>query len=146
MALNKYVQETQSLLIMDEAECVMHAVNQMILHQAGVVLVAGEDSILKGILTERDVMTRVTAMEKDPYKTPLCDIMTKEVIALGESSTLVEAMDIMRERRIRYAPVIRHDGTIAGMLSMRNFLYDTMLTLVEEVKSLEAYFNDALGG
>ena len=70
-----------------------------------------------GILSERDIMTRVMLERRDPATTVVKDVMTRDVIC-GESETSgEEAMAIMTDKRVRHLPVVR-DGLIEGMISI----------------------------
>lgn len=144
--LERYIQSREALLILEETDPVMKAVDKMISEEAGVVLIAENGGHLTGIMTERDVMTRITAPGLDPYMTPIGDVMTREVITLDKSAILDDAVAIMRDQWIRYLPIVAPQKEIVGMLSLRYFLHDTLLTLVEELRSLEGYLNDAPGG
>lgn len=146
MGIDRYIQHREDIIILKESDTAKKAIDMMIERESGAVLVAVEDYVLIGILTERDIMTRVTAKGLDPYMTPLSDVMTKGVETLSERDFLEDAIGIMRNRRIRHLPILNRDGHIMGMLSTRYFLHDTLMTLVEELNSLEAYLNDAPGG
>lgn len=47
-------------------------------------------------------------------------IMTKEVMAVTVGTAVPELERVMREKRIRHLPVIKSDGTLAGIISQRD--------------------------
>jgi CBS domain-containing protein len=49
------------------------------------------------------------------------DIMTREVVSVGELATLAEIAELMETRRIKRVPVV-HDGKIVGIVSRADLL------------------------
>src|SRR5215471_11464285 len=75
------------------------------------------------------------------------DVMTSPVETIHRDSTADEALKVMLEKHIRHLPVIDRDGTLCGMISMRNLLHDKVEELTDQLDSLEAYFTaDGFGG
>jgi CBS domain-containing protein len=70
-----------------------------------------------GIFTERDVLTRVVAAAKDPKKTIIRDVMTKNFESIKEDTSVEDAMQMMTELRVRHLPVLK-DGKLLGMISI----------------------------
>ncbi len=69
-----------------------------------------------GIFTERDVLRRVIARGLDPLTTPLGEVMTREIVVVGPSVTVGEAMAIVTAKRIRHLPVVEN-GKLLGLVS-----------------------------
>ena len=60
-----------------------------------VIIVEGEQPV--GILTEKDILSRVVSKGKD-FKTTLAkEVMTKPIITIETDHTISEALDILRE-------------------------------------------------
>lgn len=125
---------------------VAEAVERMIADKCGAVLISDDSKHLEGIFTERDLMTKVVGNGLDPDATFLEVVMNENPPSLSEGSSIAEAIDILRTRQIRHLPVLNEDRELVGMISLRHLLYDHIKDLVQEVHSLEAYFNDAPGG
>jgi CBS domain-containing protein len=96
---------------------VLAAIKHMNEHHVGALLVS-EAAKLVGIFTERDVLTRVAAMEKDLQKTTVGEVMTTEVIVCRAETELDEISQLMKDRRIRHVPIQKQDGDILGMVSI----------------------------
>ena len=62
-----------------------------------------------GIFTERDVLTRVVAAELNPKSTLISEVMTTELRAIPIDASIEDAMQIMKEHRIRHLPVFDGD-------------------------------------
>lgn len=79
------------------------------------VLEGGE---LIGILTERDLLTRVIAGRRDPAATLVRDVMTANVICCTRDSSLDELSDTMKAKKVRHLPVVDDDRKLIGMISI----------------------------
>ena len=99
-----------------EAACVMTKAN------CGSVLVIETGSTLLGIVTERDLMTRVLAKALDPATTPLSAVMTSRPHVIGPETKVADAVLIMIERGFRHLPVVGEGGHILGVFSARDAL------------------------
>ena len=75
-------------------------------------LIVTEGTRLVGIITERDILMKIVAKAKDPAKTKVSDIMTKEVIMISPDKDLEEAALVMVEKKIKKLPVLLYDKLI----------------------------------
>ena len=75
------------------------------------------DGQLLGIVTDRDLVTRVLAERKDPSQVKVGDIATKSPATVTPDMKLSEARDVMEEHRVRRLPVMKgHE--LVGILSL----------------------------
>lgn len=111
----------------------------------GSALVLGGDGALLGILTERDLMTRVVAKALDPAATPVSTVMTRNPICIPPETTVSDAIVIMIERGFRHLPVVRPGGKIVGVFSVRDALPREVGTAVS-LAEFNEQMNDAGGG
>ncbi len=144
MSLKPFLRNTE-LLMLTEDDTAWRAIEVMVEHRSGAVLI-GDTSDLRGIFSERDVMSRIVLPERDPRTTLLGEVMTSDIAVAPESAELNDAIRLMSERRIRHLPIIKSNGHIAGMISLRYLLHDRINELINEITSLEGYLNDAPGG
>ena len=79
MSLKRFIKQS-SIPYMSADEMVKEAIGRMIDSGSGVVLVTDAEGALKGIVSERDVMTRVAGEDRDPKTTTIATIMTTEVV------------------------------------------------------------------
>ncbi|MCA9283800.1 MAG: CBS domain-containing protein [Phycisphaerales bacterium] len=80
-------------------------------------VVVMDDGHLVGIFTERDVLRRIVAAQRDPGTTRLSEVMTAPVAVAAPYTLLDELRAVVRERRIRHVPVV--DGEhVLGMISI----------------------------
>ena len=74
-----------------------------------------------GIITERDIVTRVVAVGKDPEKTAVSEIATKPVITAPPTLDIREAMTLMARMNIRRLIVVENNAVI-GIVTYRDLL------------------------
>jgi CBS domain-containing protein len=103
---------------------VLEAAQLMNARGIGAVLVT-ENGILRGIFTERDVMRRIVAEQRDPALTPLADVMTTRLMTTRAETPVEECAAVMTTHRIRHLPVLGTSGlegvvTIGDVLAFQN--------------------------
>ena len=64
-----------------------------------------------GIVTERDILYRVIAENKNPNKTMVKEVMSSPVISIDEEATVRDTVTLMREKNIRRLIVSREART-----------------------------------
>jgi CBS domain-containing protein len=70
-----------------------------------------------GIFTERDVVKRVIAEDRDPLGTLVADVMTPKIVAVRPEDPIEVVEATMRRDRIRHVVVIG-DGGVVGVVSL----------------------------
>ena len=121
-----------------EAACVMTKAN------CGSVLIIDTSGTMLGIVTERDLMTRVLAKALNPATTLVSDVMTRNPHCVGPDMRVSDAVLIMIERGFRHLPVVSAAGKILGVFSVRDALPREVGTAVSMAEFHEQV-NDALG-
>lgn len=76
-----------------------------------------EGSTLVGIITERDLLSRVIVQRRDPVTTLVQHVMTAEVLCCEPDCSLDEVRLMMKSRRIRHVPVLEADELV-GLVSI----------------------------
>ena len=89
----------------------------MAVQDIGTLPVVKEDGTLVGILTDRDIVTRCTATNKDIYKTNVFECMTPNPVRTVSSAPIQDAMGLMAELGTRRLPVIEQDKLV-GIISL----------------------------
>lgn len=107
----------QQIHTVPQEATVLEATRLMNEHLIGAVLVL-EGGRMSGIFTERDVLRRVVAACRDPQKTSVGEVMTRQVICCRPDTSIDEARTLMKEQRIRRLPVVSPAGELAGLISI----------------------------
>ena len=97
----------------------------------GAVVITEEDRPI-GIVTDRDLVCRVMAPERDPLTVLAHDAMTPDPLTAQEGTPLTEAIEQMRARGIRRLPVVDEKGHLVNI----HTLDDILVVLGEEIASL----------
>lgn len=121
-----------------EAACVMTRAN------CGSVLIVDTPSNLLGIVTERDLMTRVLAKALNPQTTMVSDVMTRNPICVAPETLVADAVLIMIERGFRHLPIVGEGAKILGVFSVRDALPREIGNAVS-LAEFNEQVNDALG-
>ena len=94
---------------------VYDAVAHMDAERIGALVVTDGERVV-GILTERDVLTRVIARELDPHATAVGEVMTRHPITISTSTTVAEALQLAVEHDCHHLPVVDSNG-LRGLIS-----------------------------
>jgi len=97
--MNKDVKTTEPKVTVQEAA------EEMSRYGIGCLLVVKNKKLI-GIITERDIMKKVVAEDKQPSKTLVENIMTKDVILISPDMEIEEAAELMMKHNIKKLPVI----------------------------------------
>jgi CBS domain-containing protein len=120
------------------AACAMTRAN------CGSVLIIDSAGTMQGILTERDLMTRVLARSLDANTTQVTQVMTRNPQCVAPETKVADAVLIMIERGFRHLPIVEAGGRVIGVFSARDALPREMDTAVD-LAAFNEQVNDALG-
>ncbi len=95
---------------------IFQAVEKMSLHHIGALLVEVGGPLV-GIISERDIMTRVILAKRDPATTLVKEVMTRDVLCVEPSTRAREAMALMTEHRCRHLPLVA-GGRVVGIIAI----------------------------
>ena len=91
-----------------------------------------------GIVTDRDIVVEVSALDLDPKVMTVGDIASPRLVTVSEGEGLQETLAIMCSECIRRLPVVDDVGNLTGILSYD----DLLITLTRQL----AEAADRLGG
>ena len=132
------------VLSLGPSATVHEAASVMTKANCGSVLIIDAAGVLLGIVTERDLMTRVLARAMDPAKTLVSEIMTRHPRCVLPDMKVADAVLIMIERGFRHLPIVTGAGKILGVFSARDALPREVNTAVS-LAEFNDQVNDALG-
>ncbi|HET6373837.1 MAG TPA: CBS domain-containing protein [Candidatus Polarisedimenticolia bacterium] len=76
-----------------------------------------ENRRLVGIVTDRDLAIRVVAVGRDPKKTRVEEVMTRDVVTCRSQEDLEKALEAMTSNQLRRIPVVDEHDQIVGMIA-----------------------------
>ncbi len=122
---------------LESGSTVYEAVETMCEKKIGAVLVT-HGGVPIGILSERDVLTRVLLQHRDPTEITVGTAMTREVVCVELDTRPDEILEIMTRRRLRHIPVL-NEGHVVGMVSIGDLVHWTLQTRDNEIRELREY-------
>ena len=118
---------------------VFEALGVMSEKNIGAILII-ENSVLMGILSERDYARKIALKAKSSKKTLVSEIMVKEVVTVKSSDSLDYCMELMDTKRVRHLPV-SENGTIIGIISISDVVKAIIEVQKETIKYLDSYIS-----
>ena len=147
MKLKKLLEKKSKVLIkINSNKSISEAVELLKKHKIGLLLVMNDDKKLVGLISERDILYKCMASEKDKSKSKISEIMTgKDDLIIGTSDdTLSYAMRVMINKKIRHLPIVNNENVI-GLLSIGDLLKEILDESENEVKLLREYVTNPYG-
>ncbi|MBS7659914.1 MAG: CBS domain-containing protein [Candidatus Bathyarchaeia archaeon] len=101
-------------------------------HGLGCIIVTGKDGKPIGIITERDLVSRVLAKNVRPDSIKAKDVMTAPLITIEPDATINEAAKKMSKLNIRRLGVM-YKGELIGLISSKDIV-NVMPELIETIE------------
>ena len=83
----------------------------------GMLPVCASDGSLRGIVTDRDLVVRCLALDKDPKNTKISSIMTERIAQVRPGDDVEQLETCLCENQVRRLPVTEN-GKLVGMVSL----------------------------
>ncbi len=98
-------------------ETVQRAAQLMRQQNVGPIPVCDQSKRCVGIITDRDIAVKVVAEGRDPVRTPVSEIMTREVFSCRPADDVQAAIETMERQQVRRIPVVDDNGRVLGIIS-----------------------------
>lgn len=72
---------------------------------------------LVGVVTDRDIVCRAVAEDRNPAEVQVSEIMSTPVVSVSEDAGLQECEEKMAQHQIRRIPVLDSEGRISGIVA-----------------------------
>ncbi|XP_073277813.1 CBS domain-containing protein CBSCBSPB3-like isoform X2 [Primulina huaijiensis] len=112
-------------LTIPEGTTVSDACRRMAARRVDAVLLTDANALLSGIVTDKDIATRVIAEELRPEQTIISKVMTRNPIFVNSDSLAIEALQKMVQGKFRHLPVVEN-GEVIALLDITKCLYDAI--------------------
>ncbi|TXS38430.1 CBS domain-containing protein [Streptomyces sp. OR43] len=97
-------------------DSILSAAHRMAELGVGALPVCGKVERLKGVVTDRDIVVKVLAADKDPARTTAGELAQGEAVTIGADDEAQEILRTMSTHKVRRLPVI--DGhVLVGMVA-----------------------------
>ncbi|WP_449538020.1 DUF294 nucleotidyltransferase-like domain-containing protein [Ferdinandcohnia sp. Marseille-Q9671] len=132
---------TKNIISVDSAATICQAATIMSDHRTSSVLVM-ENKMLKGIITDSDLVTRVIVKGKDPDDL-VTDIMTENPLTISRDMYCYEAISIFVLQGVKHLPVVEN-GRAIGIITLSDVLRKNNDNMMKVIKSIEFATEDNL--
>jgi CBS domain-containing protein len=99
-----------------------------------------DDEKLVGMITDRDITTRVVAEAADPTSTSVEDVYSRDLVSVEPDEDLDEALQLMARHQVRRLPVVEN-GRLVGIVAQADIALkdnDKTAQLVEAISEPSA--------
>lgn len=131
---------TKSPRYIDPSASLVDAAKQMLELDLG-FLPVGDGKKLRGILTDRDIVTRAVASGSDPKTTKVSDFLTDEVLYAYDDQDVEFALKTMQSKQVRRLVIVNRDKDFVGVVSLGD-LATRINDDQSKAKALEAVSKD----
>ena len=107
---------TEDIVTIDADALVRKAVDVMNKNEIGCLIVTRNAKAI-GIITERDMLTRVLGMSRNPERTKVSEIMTSPLVVADPGMDLEEAARLMFKMKVKKLPVVS-EGNLLGLVTL----------------------------
>jgi CBS domain-containing protein len=106
---------TKDVVTVEGDKTVLEAAKLMSLNKFSSLVVTNEGKTV-GIITERDLVRKVLAEDRDPNKLLIYQIMSTELVTTTSETSIESAATIMTEQKVRRLPVVK-DEKLVGIVT-----------------------------
>ena len=131
--LSKYVTEymNKDVLKLSMKTQTRDAATMLRSYETDDIIVIDKEKFPVGIVTDEDILSKVSDATVYAEATTLEEIMSKPLITINEKSTLQDALHIMRDNNVRKLPVVSKKNFVVGMIlqsTIANVIRDATAT------------------
>jgi CBS domain-containing protein len=116
---------------------VADAVKVLTTRRIGATVVTEGERLL-GVMSERDVMRALAVNGPDALGMQVAEVMTAPVITIRLDDSVVDALGLMTQRRIRHLPVV-DGGELVGIVSIGDLVKARIEEAEQEASALKDY-------
>ncbi|KAH1235580.1 CBS domain-containing protein CBSCBSPB5 [Glycine soja] len=124
-------------LTVPETTTVYEACRRMAARKVDALLLTDSNALLCGILTDKDIATRVIAREVNLEETHVSKVMTRNPVFVLSDALAVEALQKMVQGRFRHLPVVEN-GEVVAILDIAKCLYDAIARMERKAEKGKA--------
>lgn len=111
-------------------------------HRIGAALVRGMEGEVLGIISERDIVRMISRDGAAALALTARQVMTTGLHTAEPAMPIVQALELMTDRRIRHLPVME-GAKLVGMVSIGDLVKARIEAAVTEAESLRAFVTAA---
>lgn len=113
-------------------------VAELVRHRVGALVVSPGDGTIDGIVSERDIVHRLSQVHTGLLEESVASIMSTDVQVCAPTDDVESVMNLMTERRIRHVPVVS-EGLLCGIISIGDVVKSRIGELEKDRNELMEY-------
>jgi CBS domain-containing protein len=131
-------QRSNEVFKIKAADCIADAASELTNRKIGALLVEDDSGKIVGILSERDIVGGMGPHGADLHDVAVSELMTTNIVKCAPKDTVLEAMAMMTDRRIRHLPVF--DGEdLVGLISVGDLVKCRISEVQAEAEAMRQY-------
>ena len=103
-------------------ESLVDAAKLMWDNDCGVLPIIKDGRKVIGMITDRDICMALAMRDKNPSGVSVEEVMTGQVYAVSSEDDVEQALQTMKDHKIRRVPVLNPEGELEGILSMNDLV------------------------
>ena len=104
------------VLMLDESTLTREATRMLQRYERDDIIVTANTKKAVGIVTDEDILKKVSDINEYAEATFLKDIMSSPLITIEDNASLQDALHKMRDNNIRKLPVMSRKGQVIGII------------------------------
>ncbi len=133
-------QKSNDIFKIKSTACIADAAIALTDKKIGALLVEDESGKIAGILSERDIVGGMGPHGADLHDVPVSELMTTRLVRCAPNDTVLEAMALMTDRRIRHLPVFDGDELV-GVISVGDLVKCRISEVQAEAEAMRQYIS-----
>lgn len=121
---------------------VKHLVDELKRHNIGALIVSEDGRHIDGIVSERDIVRKLSDYAGEVSNLKVSDIMTSNVYTCTSEDSVEELMQVMTEHHFRHVPVVEEDGSLFAVVSIGDLVKHRIEELGDERAALINYITN----
>ncbi|MGH9081431.1 MAG: CBS domain-containing protein [Acidimicrobiales bacterium] len=139
MLVSNVLEEKGTLVVtVDRTASIGEVVAGLTRHRVGALVVSPDGITIEGIVSERDIVQRLSVLHTDLLEEPVSSIMSASVRVCRSSDDVESIRQMMTDHRIRHVPVVEN-GRLCGIISIGDVVKSRIHDLEKDRNELMEY-------
>jgi CBS domain-containing protein len=138
LVVNLLEQKGDGVATVPSTSSVATVVAELARHRVGALVVSPEGRSIEGIVSERDIVRRLSELRMALLSEPVSSIMSTNVQTCAPEDDVATIMTLMTEQRIRHVPVVEN-GELCGIVSIGDVVKSRIGELEKDRSELIEY-------
>jgi len=108
---------SKNVTVIQEEETIRDAAERLAQDDVGALPITDENKVIKGMLTDRDIVVQVVARGRDVDSITARELEQGDLITIRPEDSIEHAADLMATHQVRRIPVVENDGKVVGIVS-----------------------------